>query len=234
MGGAGPYIDLTPEDLPKWAKSLGIPHVSLDELEAAYARAREFILDKKKLMESDFGWTAEDATTDLFRINGPAGEHFALPMQFGPLLDVTQKPDWMRELSIASRLFHAKRPYYTLDTYIEGPAPLCDILHLLQIIAPRILIVVRVDDYDDRGEEYTARALPSKTWMEANKTVLEHVLGSPERYREICGSTGIQREMLSSYDDNPDPNDYYTTCAGIVVPVNIDSVLPIRNGRNKA
>ncbi|TFY79978.1 hypothetical protein EWM64_g4041 [Hericium alpestre] len=214
MGGAGPYLDLTPEDLPKWAKSLGIPHVSLDELEAAYARARVFILDRKKLMESGFGWTAEDATGSVSNYNnGPAGEHFALPMQFGPLVDVTQKSNWMHELSITSGLFHAKRPYYTLDTYIEGPAPLCDILHLLHMIAPGILIVVRVEDFDDFGEEYTARALPSNTWMEANKIVLEHVLGSPEKYRKICESPDVQREMLSSYpdEDDLDPDDYYTT-----------------------
>jgi hypothetical protein len=117
--------------------------------------------------------------------------------------------------------FNARRREGSNSTlFIDSLAPISDILYVLQTLAPGMLLIVRVDEYDDSGEAQTTRALPSEEWVKDHEVVLEHVLGSKQRYQELlaavtAGSKSFQTEWISSYHDPyDDDSTYYTNMWG--------------------
>ena len=50
------------------------------------------------------------------------------------------------------RLFNARRHGSNTTLFIDSPGPVADIFYLLQILAPGMFLIIRVDDYDDRGD----------------------------------------------------------------------------------
>ena len=52
----------------------------------------------------------------------------------------------------------------------------------------RPLLIIRVDDYDDRDDVETARALPSEGWLKENQSVRGDVLGNNQRF-ELLSNT---------------------------------------------
>ena len=117
-------------------------------------------------------------------------------------------------------LFQALRKNRDNHTlFIDSLRPVSDIFYMLQILAPGMLLIVRVDDIDDLGELQTTRALPSKEWVIDHNLIIEHVLGSKQRYQTLLAATtdaskSFQTEMISSYDYPSDDGDYYTDLWG--------------------
>jgi hypothetical protein len=80
-----------------------------------------------------------------------------------------------------------------------------------------MLLIIRIDDLDDRGEVTTTQALPSKDWVEGHKPLLEHVLGE-ERFQALLVAVTAEKpksfreEWTSSY--YYDSNEYYTDLWG--------------------
>ena len=104
--------------------------------------------------------------------------------------------------------------------FIDGPVPLSDIFYLLQILAPGLLRIIREEDIDDVGEEQTARILPPHQWVQDNKEILEHVIGSKEGYESIAAAAGdtsksFKSEWISNWRDNYyDEDNFYTNIWG--------------------
>ena len=74
--------------------------------------------------------------------------------------------------------------------FIDSLTPISDIFYLLQILAPGMLLIVRVDEFDEIGEEETARALPSAEWVQSHESDLREVLGSEQRYQFLVAAAG--------------------------------------------
>ena len=118
-------------------------------------------------------------------------------------------------------LFTAKRHHKSNDTlFIDSPGPVADIFYLLQILAPGMLLIVRVDDYD-RGEEETTRVLPSEEWLKRHQSVLRDVLGSSQRFEQLSNAAAdfgksFRGQMISDYREYESDNDngYYTNAWG--------------------
>ena len=68
------------------------------------------------------------------------------------------------------------------------PGPVADIFYLLQILAPGMLLIVRVDEYDDICENETARVLPSEEWLKKHQSVLGDVLGNNHRFELLSNA----------------------------------------------
>lgn len=100
--------------------------------------------------------------------------------------------------------------------------PLSNIFYLLQVLLPGMLLIYRVDDRDDYGEEEATRGLPRPAWMREYEGCLQQILGGAEKYRNILeaveGGKGYECKMISSYssydDDEYDDDNYYTTIYG--------------------
>ena len=80
-----------------------------------------------------------------------------------------------------------------------------------------MLLIVRVDEYDEIGEQETARALPSVEWLRAHQSALEDVLGNKRRFELLMNAAadsakGFRTEWITGYDPDWDAhNNYYTT-----------------------
>ncbi|KAF8699713.1 hypothetical protein AX14_000918 [Amanita brunnescens Koide BX004] len=51
-----------------------------------------------------------------------------------------------------------------------------------------MLLIVRVDEYDEIGEHETVRALPSVEWLRAHQLALEDVLGNKRRFELLMNA----------------------------------------------
>ena len=86
-----------------------------------------------------------------------------------------------------------------------------------------MLLIVRIDDYDDRGEEETARALPSEGWLKEHQSVLGDVVGNNQRFELLRNAAAdfaksFSQKMISDYREYESlwNNDvgYYTNAWG--------------------
>lgn len=144
-----------------------------------------------------------------------------LPLSFASFLDGAKHEVWNRMFQY-SWLFNARRQNRNNQTlFIDSLTPISDIFYLLQVLAPGMLVIVRVDEFDDMGEEEIARALPSVEWVRGHESDLLEVLGSEQRYQSLVAAAGdvsksFKRDGLSyarDYDD--DDSSHYTDMWGV-------------------
>lgn len=133
--------------------------------------------------------------------------------------------------------FNAARRHGSNTTlFIDSPGPVADIFYLLQILAPGMLLIVRVDERNDGDENETTRVLPSEEWLKEHQSVLGDVLDNNQTF-ELLSSAAADfaksfrqetiyvpepswkedaRCCLDDDDDNiwMDDDNYYTTAWG--------------------
>jgi hypothetical protein len=164
-------------------------------------------------------------TADLHdpRSNSSSGQlRIFLPISFQSFLHMPDHQRWSK-LFTDSRVFDARRPTRgDNDLFIDGPSPLSDMFYLLQIIYPGMLLIYRIDEIDDVGENETIRALPRKDWVQQHDILLKDVLGGAEKYDNILQAAGdssrsFRSELISrwdGYDARDDDDAYYTSIWG--------------------
>ena len=144
----------------------------------------------------------------------------SLPLRFASFLGEA-KGVWQKMFE-HYWLFTAKRHHRSNDTlFIDSPGPVADIFYLLQILAPGMLLIVRVDEYGDSGEKETSRALPSEEWLKEHQSVLGDVLGN--RFESLSHTAAdfaksFGQNRVSDYRDYDhdwsNDNGYYTNAWG--------------------
>jgi len=119
--------------------------------------------------------------------------------------------------------FEARRHNRDSSTlFIDSLTPISDIFYVLQTLAPGMLLIIRIDDIDDHGESQTTRVLPSEEWVKDHEEMLEHVLGSKQRFHELLAavttrSKSFKEEWITLYDCHDsydDDSTYYTNMWG--------------------
>jgi len=107
-------------------------------------------------------------------------------------------------------LFEAGQKIGTL--HIDGPTPLSDIFYLLQALCPGMVLIVCINEIDEDGEvEKTTRALPSKEWVKDHDTMLQHVLGSEQRYESLLAAATDRSKSFKDdtrYENDRSDDDY--------------------------
>ncbi|KAG5643566.1 hypothetical protein DXG03_000661 [Asterophora parasitica] len=241
MGGEGPCVKFDPKGAAAWSKLTGIRVLSDPEREeAAYGRARSFFLQSATewtaTRASDSSWTISDIDNGIptvntnmnwfqvmFQFTTGRGGRFALPESFSAFLDPAKIEMW-RSIVESPALFNAKRINRENSTlFIDSPRPLSDIFYLLQILAPGIFVISRIDEIDELGEEETVRVLPPPSWVEEHHTLLEEVLGGTEKFEVILHGaesygTAFCSEWISrfrDYDDDDSGHDTWEDCFGV-------------------
>ena len=68
MGGEGPYVRFDPAyHSGPWASHTGLTLLNDEELEAAYSRAKDFLMDKKRELVDVHGWSVVQPEDDGVR-----------------------------------------------------------------------------------------------------------------------------------------------------------------------
>ena len=172
----------------------------------------------------------------LFIVNGtvslssygrrPDEVQVRLPLSFASFLDGAKNKMWSQMFQ-NDCLFNARRQHGSHTLFIDSLTPISDIFYLLQILAPGMLLIVRMDEIDEVGEEETARALPPAEWVKDHEAILQQVLGSEEKYQLLTDvaadlSKAFQTDWIAYYpsDDRSDDDDlYYTNSWGVREPL---------------
>jgi hypothetical protein len=142
--------------------------------------------------------------------------HLLLPASFSSLLEPSEADKWSKMFY----LFDAKRDRTNGNLTIDSPTPLSDIFYLLQTLLPGMLLIYRIDDIDECGEQERTRALPPATWVELHKELLQTIFGGTERYGHLLAAVadrGLAEEvkMISSYESyDDDDSGFYTNFYG--------------------
>jgi len=230
MGGEGPGVRFS-QDVSVaayWANRTGLKCLDKEELEAAYAKAKDFLLQKEKILVDDHDWhrVEHDINIDtlVYLTSKKTREFFhhqtidlwlQLPSSFTSFLDPAKTETWSIMFR-RSDIFNASRPSH--DLFIKSAPPLSDIFYLLQTFLPGMLLIYRIDDIDDWGEWEMVRALPRPVWIEEHKYLLQTTFGETryDSLLEAAASKGQEETMISDYrsyyDDND--NDHYTNRYG--------------------
>jgi len=190
--------------------------------------------EKKRELVDVHSWSGQpedDAT--LFILNGTVSwcgrdrdVQVRLPLSFASFLDKAKNEMWRRMFQ-DSCLFDARRQNKDSHTlFVDSLTPISDIFYLLQILAPGMLLIVRMDEIDDFGEEETARALPSAQWVKDHEAILQKVLGNKQNYELLIDvaadfSKGFQTDWTAYPSDDPSDDDdfYYTNSWGARQPL---------------
>ena len=88
--------------------------------------------------------------------------------------------------------------------YVDVEAPLRDVFHFMQCLVPDMIVIIRVDDIDDVGEEEVTQRLPSSKWVEDYAEELRVIFGE-ERFRDVVQASETSAafsRMVSSYLEN--------------------------------
>lgn len=141
--------------------------------------------------------------------------HLLLPASFSSLLEPSEADKW----STMFDLYHAKRDRTNGELIIDSPTPLSDIFYHLQTLLPGMLLIYRIDEIDDCGEQERTCALPPAAWVELHKELLQTIFGDTERYGHLLAAAadrGLAEEvkMISSYESYDDDSGFYTNCYG--------------------
>lgn len=92
---------------------------------------------------------------------------------------------WKKTFCNANRTFNASRAELgSGDLFIDSPAPLANIFHLLQMLQPGMLLIHCTDIDDHKETEYT-RSLPRLSWVREHKDTLVEVLGAGRHGRML-------------------------------------------------
>jgi len=93
--------------------------------------------------------------------------------------------------------------------YVDVEAPLRDIFNFIQCLIPDMVVIIRVDDIDDRGEEETTQRLPSPKWVEDFAGELRPIFGE-ERFEDVAKASqewSCLSRMVSYYRYDEDEAD---------------------------
>ena len=235
MGGEGPAVRFSGDSttISSWANRIGLKRFDNQQQEAAYSKAREFFLERGLMLISDYGWkegttnmtvscqilsesvqvSLTDKSKSILHLSKTEYTHLLLPASFSSLLEPSEVDKWSEMFN----LFHAKRDRLNGKLIIDSPTPLADIFYLLQTLLPGMLLIYRIDEYDDLGEEERTCALPPATWVELHKELLQRIFGDTERYDQLleaAADRGLAEEvkMISSYESYD--SGFYTNCYG--------------------
>ncbi|KAF8492130.1 hypothetical protein JB92DRAFT_3004296 [Gautieria morchelliformis] len=222
MGGEGPYVRFDPQSRAFWASHTGIAALDDEELEAAYSRAYQFIVQSKEILVKEHSWdeaVAEDGK--IFSLipqeRRGSGFNISLPSTFSSFMEATNLQMW----KTVFEAFDARRPSRSNnDLFISGPTPLSDIFYLLQCMAPGMLLLVRIDEYDEVGEKESVRALPRESWVVSHADVLNTILGGIGAYKALLDasrdrSKSFKESWISHWEPYADVEDReldYTAC----------------------
>jgi hypothetical protein len=222
-----------------WANRTGIELLDKEELEAGYARAKDFLLQLAMTLVNDHGWCVDEPdepdsnvsyyffciirrltafqamiviTSDRKYPNRTGRRRLLLPSSFTSFLDVSMTRTWN---VMFADIFNAKRGSDGL--FIDSVPPISDIFYLLQTFLPGMLLIYRIDDIDDLEERETICALPRPVWIEEHQDLLQRLFGG-KRYDnllEAARSKAYEINIISSYDSGSyDDDDYYTNIYG--------------------
>ena len=238
MGGEGPAVRLSQDSttISFWANRTGLKLFDSQQQEEVYSKAREFFLERGLTLIADYGWQedTENTTvscqiqsepfflTDKYKSMlhlSKAGINLVLPAAFTSLLEPSEADKWSEMFRCT---FHAKRDRMNNSSLIiDSPTPLSDIFYLLQTLLPGMLLIYRIDEIDDCGEQERTRALPPAPWVELHKEMLQTIFGDSERYGCLLAAAadrGLEEnvEMISSYGSYYDDydSDFYTNSYG--------------------
>lgn len=227
MGGEGPAVRFS-QDVSVaayWANRTGLKCLDKEELEAAYAKAKDFLLQKENILVDDHDWhrVEHDIDTLLSLTSKKTPEFYRqqtidlrlqLPSSFASFLDPAKTKTW--DIMFGhSAIFDARRD---VGLFIKSAPPLSDIFYLLQTLLPGMLLIYRIDDMDDRGELETVCALPRLVWIEEHKDLLHTIFGETryDSLLEAAASKGQEGKWISDYRSyyDDDDNDHYTNLYG--------------------
>ncbi|KAH7884195.1 hypothetical protein F5I97DRAFT_2066285, partial [Phlebopus sp. FC_14] len=170
-----------------------------------YARAHEFLLKRAKQLV-DLGWK-EQATDDSSLVSltthvtrsspfGRNSQHdleLRLPREANSFFDPFLARQW-KAMFENWLLFPSARPArWSADLYIDTVSPLCDIFYLLQSLIPGMLVIIRLDEIDDLGEEEYTRVLPRPPWPEEHIAELEFILGQARASDVVKAASDFSR-----------------------------------------
>jgi hypothetical protein len=138
---------------------------------------------------------------------------------FEPALD----PQW-KKMFERSDLFNTRRRrgsgsasdrYADTYLYVDVEAPLRDIFNFLQCLIPDMLVIIRIDDIDDVGEQESTQRLPSSKWVEDYAAELCPIFGE-ERFENVAQASRkwgclSQTESYDWGNDEVDDRDF-TAC----------------------
>jgi len=244
MGGEGPAIRFNSSDLEreKYLELIGLKALDGEAAQQTYDRAKEFFLAKKQellvMSSSDNTNTAREVceseknAKDLFILSGTwyngyyernSSCTFSLPTSTSSFVEYSSKEKWGETLLRTG--LGAKRNNRVTDTiHATGPGPLCDIFYMLQMIFPGMLLLYRIEEYDEGGEQEYVRVLPSIDWIQTNEAALKRVFNNDSRLSSLCEEAkkrAIYSEWITHYSssyDRENSNDYYTTSYGFREP----------------
>ena len=162
---------LDEEALETWRKHSCLTKMSKAEREVIYAAAKPFFEEAARNLVKLHSWhQIEDASNVILCLQSPTSEAvFTLPDTFSSLLEHARPCERMFE-----SVFQIRQD--PDNGQLNVAAPLTDIFHLLQLLAPGCLSLVRAEyashEVDDDGEvawvtwRTFARALPPAAWMD--------------------------------------------------------------------
>ena len=167
------------EALETWRQHSCLTKVSMAQREAFYAAAKPFFEEAARNLIQFHSWHQVDHVSNvLFCVQHPTSKAvFTLPDTYSSLFEFARPCERMFE-----SLFQIEQDINDGRLYVVEP--LADIFHLLQLLAPGCLSLVKAEyashDVDDDGEvawitwRTFARALPPITWMD------QHARDSPK------------------------------------------------------
>ena len=116
---------------------------------------------------AEFRWLSFVLIQTLFVITGQCGGdevRLSLPLHFTSFIGEA-KGTWQKMFEHGC--FNAARRHGSNTTlFIDSPGPVADIFYLLQILAPGMLLIVRVDERND-GDENDIRE--NRIWVIVDK-----------------------------------------------------------------
>ncbi|KAJ7167106.1 hypothetical protein C8R46DRAFT_1272407 [Mycena filopes] len=120
-------------------------------------------------------------------------------------------------------LMHSVRDVLTSDGWVLDEGDFhgeANYFYLIQVLLPGLISLVREEDYDDYGEDLTARILPSAEWIQDHRDILVDMLAllGEARVADISVAAAdptkaFQHLVFSRrYDDDSSEKDF-TACS---------------------
>jgi len=215
MGGEGPYLRFN-EDLRQSGASTTTPSPLDDkQLDEAYTRAHVFLLERVRQLVK-LGWEQHEADDSLLAFvsytrvtpsywgDRQSRVELRLPRTASAWFEPSLVPQW-KKMFERSALFQARRrrgsgsvvDRYAAYLYVDVEAPLRDIFNFLQCLIPDMLVIIRIDDIDDVGEEEITQRLPSSTWVEDYAGELHPIFGE-ERFETVAQASKKTRVSFTN------------------------------------
>ena len=216
MGGEGPAVRFSQDntDISFWANRTGLKLLDSQQQEAVYSKAKGFFLERSSMLTQD-GW--QEVTTNTTVSFQIVSEPFSWTNKLKSILHLsnTRQSNLVLPASFLEasevykyekmfRIFSAKRDRMN-NLFINSNTPLADIFYLLQTLLPGMLLIYRIDDYDEIGDEERIRALPPAAWVEEHKGWLQTIFEDhTERYGRLLVAAGDRQlgEMIKTYHDD--------------------------------